>query len=66
MFTYDAFTKFLVGSNEMVNIVINFSSLKDLSVSLHFTSDGLCHSFSVRLCFVLCSMFGMEKRLKTL
>lgn len=65
MFTYDAFTKFLVDSNEMVNRVINFSSLKDLSVSLHFTSDGLCHCFSVRLCFVLHSMLDMEKGSKT-
>lgn len=66
MFTCDAFTKFPVGSNEAVNIVIHFSNPKDLSMSLHFTSDGLCHCFSVRLCFVLHVMLGMEKTLKRL
>lgn len=59
MFTCDAFTKFLVGSNETVYIVINFSNPKDLSMSLHFPSERLCHSFNVRLCIVL-HVLGME------
>lgn len=38
---------------------IRFSNPKDLSLSLHFSSDGLCHCFSVRLCIVL-RVLGME------
>lgn len=68
MFTCGTFTKLLVGTNETINIVIHFSNPKDLSVSLYFTSDWLCHCFSVRLCFVsvLHGTLGVEKTLKML
>lgn len=47
----------LVVMKQLVNI--RSSNPKDLSLSLHFNSDGLCHCFSVRL-YVVLRVLGIE------